>query len=347
LLSVNTTDAYAESEIYCSQLLRQRRGFPLYSPGPQRNLPEEYQQCGVSIGDVGCVTPEGIFDFFFNIYLPADHPINANDVPDDFSPLAPYARRDLFCEDYEPGNYVSTPSVHLDFSSENEFPGGEFIFQCEAPHGAVLALPHGAHLEKLGNLGRMRQYAGQNAESWYKYVNGAQRRGRGLTNGSLYLVTGCEKSRSWGMASFSGVREKVFQLQFKPTEGAETAYNYRWRGTNARIKKGFNSSPIDATTLNQTTFIHGLSISLGTGLWGRLFGNVKICEIVDYQLGNAAGNSASRSQGPSVFSWSFGSLGAGSTSGGNTMRAENEDVLVSDVASISKVLDPQSFAIIN
>ncbi|KAJ7708866.1 hypothetical protein B0H17DRAFT_971465, partial [Mycena rosella] len=74
------------------------------------------------------------------------------------------------------------------------------MFNCEAPHGAVLVLPHGAQLEKLENLDNVRQYAAQNAESWYRYINGA--RGRGLGNGSLYLVTGCEKTQSWGMASF-------------------------------------------------------------------------------------------------------------------------------------------------
>ncbi|KAJ7843698.1 caspase domain-containing protein, partial [Mycena leptocephala] len=43
----------------------------------------------VAIGDVGKVTPDGNFDFFFNIYLPADHPIDAN-VPEGFAPLSPY-----------------------------------------------------------------------------------------------------------------------------------------------------------------------------------------------------------------------------------------------------------------
>ncbi|KAJ6467932.1 hypothetical protein DFH09DRAFT_508310 [Mycena vulgaris] len=67
-------DAYSDSGGYCSQLLRRGRGFPLYVPGPQRNLPREYQRQGVTIGDVGRVTPEGIFDFFFNIYLDGDDP---------------------------------------------------------------------------------------------------------------------------------------------------------------------------------------------------------------------------------------------------------------------------------
>ncbi|KAJ6514557.1 hypothetical protein DFH09DRAFT_258354 [Mycena vulgaris] len=202
-----TGDVRTESDNYCSQLLRRGRGFPLYVPGPQMNLPEAYRRRGVAIGDVGRITPQGIFDFFFNIYLPADHPINDNEVPEDFHPLPAYGSRDIVHLHYEPGNYVSTTSVY-DLIHEpvvKQFPGSEFCFECVCPRGAVLALPHGGHLEKLQNVAMMRQYAAKNAESWYRYVNGPAR-GRELVNGSLYLVTGCEKSLSWGMASFQDIR---------------------------------------------------------------------------------------------------------------------------------------------
>ncbi|KAJ7463656.1 hypothetical protein FB451DRAFT_1094774, partial [Mycena latifolia] len=104
-------DAYSDSRSYCSQLLRRGRGFPLSIPVPQPDLPREYQRQGVAIGDVGRVTPEGIFDFFFNIYLDADDPINAENVPEDFYPLKSYASRDIVSVDFEPGSNVSTPST--------------------------------------------------------------------------------------------------------------------------------------------------------------------------------------------------------------------------------------------
>jgi hypothetical protein len=107
-------ETFSESEIYCNQLLRRKRGFPLYDPEPRQSLPEEYRSSGVAIGDVGRVTPEGTFDFFFNIFLPADHPININNVPEDFHPLAPYASdRDLYNKVYPPGAHVSTSSVEM------------------------------------------------------------------------------------------------------------------------------------------------------------------------------------------------------------------------------------------
>ncbi|KAJ7019841.1 hypothetical protein C8F04DRAFT_326503 [Mycena alexandri] len=263
-------DSFSESEIYCNQLMRRRRGFPLYVPSPPENLPIEYQTHGVAIGDVGSITPEGIFDFYFNIYLPADHPINDNDVPENFHPLVPYSSKSLTSLVYDPGDSVSTSSVVKLTPPSDEFPGGEFMFSCAAPQGAVLALPHGAHLKKLKNLEVERQYVAAHAESWYKHINGTG--GRGLQNGSLYLVTGCEKAHSWGMASFYSTRDE-FQLKFSRTPKANTSNRYRWRGVQGcrdpSQHKNYDPSPINDAPLNQTTFIHGLSISLGVGIWGK------------------------------------------------------------------------------
>ncbi|KAJ7144460.1 hypothetical protein C8R44DRAFT_144727 [Mycena epipterygia] len=132
---------------------------------------------------------------------------------------------------------------------------------------------------------------------------------------------------------------KVFELRFKPTQGTDTAHNYRWTGINAR-GRSFNPSPTHGNTLNQATFIHGLSISLGKGIWGRLFGDVKICEIMDYQLGNSAGESGSRPQGSSVFSWSLRTFGGGSASGGKQHACPGEEVLLSDSPPVSKIFHP-------
>ncbi|KAF7374418.1 hypothetical protein MSAN_00325900 [Mycena sanguinolenta] len=108
--SSSYAEGYSESENYCRQLLGQKRGFPLFVPKPQVNLPAEYRRRGVAIGDVGRITPEGSFDFFFNIYLPAGHPINAN-IPEGFNPLPPYDPIDVSHYDFPPGNYVSSRTV--------------------------------------------------------------------------------------------------------------------------------------------------------------------------------------------------------------------------------------------
>ncbi|KAJ7363019.1 hypothetical protein DFH08DRAFT_654935, partial [Mycena albidolilacea] len=170
-------------------------GFPLYCPRPQINLPAQYQQRGVAIGDVGTVTVEGDFDFFFNIYLSANDNINVN-VP-----------ADLFLG----VSYESQSHAHSFMHSSTV--GGELVFECAGPHGPVLALPHGAHLQKLENLVSMEHHAVKYAQSWYKYVR--ETRGCKLQNGSLLLITGCEKARSWGIASFHHLSlQHKFQLLF-------------------------------------------------------------------------------------------------------------------------------------
>ncbi|KAJ6517568.1 hypothetical protein DFH09DRAFT_234543 [Mycena vulgaris] len=334
-----TGSVYTESGSYCSQLLRQGRGFPLYVPGPQMNLPAEYRRRGVAIGDVGRVTAEGVFDFFFNIYCASDHPINAH-TPEDFVPLAAYDPIDVVRPDFDAGNYVSTPSVHeLNRGRSEPFPGSEFVFSSGGPNGAVLALPHGAHLEKLENLESVRRYAAKHAESWYNYVNGT--RGRGLVNGSLYLVTGCEKTKSWGMASFHDVADQnEFELAFKPSADADSGHKYRWqRGTPARYKHA-DPPPVDGTPLNQTTFIHAFTISLGEGIWGKVFGEVEICQLVDSQLARSAPGFVPYSSQRSTSLWSLSLFGGSAGAGGNGRNNVHGNVVISDVAPIPMIVYP-------
>ncbi|KAJ7285236.1 hypothetical protein C8J57DRAFT_711882 [Mycena rebaudengoi] len=307
-----TADCISESNNYCSQLLRRGRGFPLYVPGPPGNLPEEYRRNGVSIGDVGTVTPAGVFDFLFNIYLPSDHPINAH-VPENFSPLPRYAPDDIVPLDFDPGNYVCTPSVR-ELGSDSDlpigrFPGGDFCFRCWGPKGAVLSLPHGSNVNELRNLEGVRRYVACHADSWYKFVNGP--RGRGLENGSLYLITGWEKCPSWGMASFQAIPdEEQFQLSFRPSAGEDAGYKYRWQRGNACGKQA-DASTVSGSPINQTVFVHGFTISLSNSIWGRLFGDVEICQLADPQSPKQTGQFVPYGSQQSFFSWAIGSFGGG------------------------------------
>ncbi|KAJ7603829.1 hypothetical protein FB45DRAFT_881192 [Roridomyces roridus] len=415
---------YSDSESYCSQLLRRGRGFPLYIPAPRGNLPAEYGYRGVSIGDVGRVTPEGVFDFFFNIYLPADHPINDNDVPEIFCPLAPYDSKNVLPIEYLPGQHVSTSAVHkvdpglsdgedvglgtvaasyghtyvrsrlfrataklppgfqlstisrIDIASNTIAPrrrcdggrvrrpalsrcdislgerqissswvnlwawmpvhpsqpyeDGEFFFDCLGPQGAVLALPLGSHIERLDNFGDMLQYTRQNAENWYKYVNGA--RGRQLSNGSLYLITGWEKARAWGIAAFQEIppTRYLFRISFGPTfvnSGFASQKSYRWTTSGATRTKSSGPVAMDQTPLNQTVFIHGFSISLGTSLWSRLFGTVEVAPIVDARLGRSSKEYIPYgAQGFSNSIWGFGSFWGSRGAGGHDSGATMSDI---------------------
>ncbi|KAJ6463969.1 hypothetical protein C8R45DRAFT_877963, partial [Mycena sanguinolenta] len=320
-----------ESQSYCSQMLRQGRGFPLYDPDPQSSLPRKYRKHGVAIGDIGAITSEGAFDFLFNIYLRADDP---KKVPRDFDPLPLYDPVDISHHAFHPGNCVSTSSVREESGDFTEFPGGEFVFNCTGPEGAVLALPHGAHREKLKNLKDVRDYAARHAESWYEYANVT--RGRELVNGSLYLVTGWEKAESWGMASFhDGSLE--FKLSFKPTKHAPI-YKYRWNRDHCHRKQADSKG----TPLNQTTFIHAFAISVCEGIWGKLFG-IKVCQPVDSStLAALSGRSfvPYASQGSSMLKSLF--FGSSGHSGGRqcTGAAPPSIGLVTDAFPIPKIIHP-------
>ncbi|KAJ7930891.1 hypothetical protein B0H13DRAFT_876340 [Mycena leptocephala] len=331
------TTVFSESGNYSSQLLYRSRGFPLYVPGPQINLPENYRRKGVAIGDVGTVTPDGDFDFFFNIYLPADDPINEN-IPEDFVPLSHYKSVDVHHRHFEPGDYVASRSIQEingDFSSGD--PGGEFVFSCEGPTGAILALPYGSHQVKLRDLATMRRYATKHAESWYRYAN--ETRGRELVNGSLYLVSGWEKTASWGMALFHDISpQNEFELSFRPTTDAEAGYKYRWQGTRFHHKH-VDLPPVDGTPPNQTTFIHAFAISLGEGIRGKLFGAVELCPLVDSPptAGQSGRGFVPFGSQSSLFSWSFSIFRGGDQSEG---RQCAENGIISDAAPIPKVFHP-------
>ena len=74
---------------YSQHMADKGRGSPIWRPGPSNTLPDAYRRRGTAVGDVGIFTASGGFDFFFNICLPASHPINQQGLPQDFSPLFP------------------------------------------------------------------------------------------------------------------------------------------------------------------------------------------------------------------------------------------------------------------
>ncbi|KAF9526471.1 hypothetical protein CPB83DRAFT_724515, partial [Crepidotus variabilis] len=173
-------------------------GHPLWFPQVSTNLPAELRSKGFSIGDVGNFSPDGGFDFLFNILLPANHPINGSeaDVPEGFVPFNSFNHRHVreYWE-FEPGTYLASSSVES-AQVDMEYVTLGVTFQSTASEGAVLTMPHGAQRVDLINTTTFQEYMSQNAESWYRFVNGPYCR-RNLSNGELHLVYGGDKSTSW------------------------------------------------------------------------------------------------------------------------------------------------------
>ena len=82
------------TETYTRILLKKRIGYPLWMPEPH-NFSPEYEALGIRIGDVGIVNESGLFEFSFNICLPAHDPINAGSrLPPSFVPFT-YTPREV------------------------------------------------------------------------------------------------------------------------------------------------------------------------------------------------------------------------------------------------------------
>ena len=70
----------SSNAIYERQMLRKKRGFPLWIPQPNTLAPLMHRQKGVIIGDLGRVTAYGAFDVLFNICEAAGHPNNPDEL---------------------------------------------------------------------------------------------------------------------------------------------------------------------------------------------------------------------------------------------------------------------------
>ncbi|KAF9485681.1 hypothetical protein BDN70DRAFT_974498, partial [Pholiota conissans] len=187
-------------------------GFPLWIPEPDRCLPLPYRRNGVSIGDIGTITPDGAFSFMFNIFLPAGHPINPPELPEGFKPLKLLHRGMLDIDVYpevKPGGFLASATMEEVHSSDPSFRGMSFETSTE---GAILTFPDGALVLDSQNVPSMRTYAQAHLASWYRFANGP--RGHELENGELHLVTGCDKATSWGMAAIANVGSERYSLRY-------------------------------------------------------------------------------------------------------------------------------------
>ncbi|KAF9022061.1 hypothetical protein BDZ89DRAFT_926251, partial [Hymenopellis radicata] len=184
-------------------------GYPLWIPEPDQSLPAEYRCRGVSIGDVGLMTEDGGFDFLYNIHRAAGDPINGGRVPPDFHPL-PLLDKELpirtlpfmhKTKSIITSQHVVKRSLTVEASADLAvFAGGGFGFEYSTTkaEAALLALPDGATRYVARNRSVYIKYAKENGVSIYQYVNGTL--GREAPNGSVYIVTGCDKCQSWGNA---------------------------------------------------------------------------------------------------------------------------------------------------
>ena len=288
--------------MYERHLKLKGRGFPLWIPQPNIRLPIPYRAKGVCIGDVGIVTAFGGFDFLFNICRTRDDPINPEELPDNFAPIYPPLNPTDVREfrEFSSGSYLASSSIVESQTGEQTlcvYPSFLFFillilhyrgltFESSASEGAILTMPDGAFQEELGNLSKFRDYVAVHAANWYKFINGP--RGREAQNGDVRVVVGCDKSTSWGMATFantSSAQRSNFRLKFRPLRGQQqqsqhnTGIAYAWEHSGvAEVRVGPEPGENDelgetptCQLRNQCLFMRTLSVTLSDSVWAETF----------------------------------------------------------------------------
>jgi len=153
-------------------------------------------------------------------------------------------------------------------------------FESAASEGAVLTMPEGCHSQDLRHIAKFREYMAAHAESWYKFAN--TNLGLEVGNGDLRLVTGCDKTPSWGMAVFSDFsRTPNLRLQFRALDqsarqSTDSAYVWEHSG-RAQVRVGPSkreSETLGATEdrplCNQSLFLRTLNADLSEEQWAKV-----------------------------------------------------------------------------
>lgn len=168
----------------------------------------------------------------------------------------------------------------------------ELYVTSDTSEGAILFLPEGGSRSNLLNQKIFVEQALKHGLSWYECANRTRR--QKVENGSLFLVTGCDKTASWGIASFTGNSEgRTVSLRFVATRGDAGQTPYTWEteypgpafnhcspaSRTQDIQKNDNNFGFrerkPTGKENQCVFIRGFRISRTAG-FAALRGRVKL-----------------------------------------------------------------------
>ncbi|KAJ6492857.1 hypothetical protein C8R47DRAFT_424285 [Mycena vitilis] len=258
------------ADLYVLLMLMCGKRYPMWSPSPNsaHQVPVAHRKYGISLGDVGLITPDGAFDFMFNIFAAKNDPLNGNgkNVPDGFSPCS--WSRDKRESSMPAGATLNSRDIDVEVADLPMLNPAPFHFRVLRSPGALCALPTGADTVEMANPDEIKNYIEANAMSWYKYFGHVK--GRNLHNGGLYVITGTTKADSWGLFAIDDVPgARGTKLVFKPFDLHPRTY--QWAAPRlANIKvRGVHEEFQDEK--NQTLFIAGFKLSLGRkwlNYWG-------------------------------------------------------------------------------
>ncbi|KIM44633.1 hypothetical protein M413DRAFT_358136 [Hebeloma cylindrosporum] len=152
-------------KIFASALFASGHGHALFYPETILELDDDFRKTrGITIGDVGVLSPDNQFEFAFNVFLPADHPYNKGNTPDSFLPLSPLQESEICTTpDYFPPGYViASKGVNVVRHSQNPL---HITFSSSERRGAFMLLPEGATRHDISpTTTRVLEYVRENAE---------------------------------------------------------------------------------------------------------------------------------------------------------------------------------------
>ncbi|KAH9482338.1 hypothetical protein JR316_0004436 [Psilocybe cubensis] len=242
-------------------------GFSFW-PGSNAILPEPYTQRTIEIGDVGYIDPEGNFNFVFNLFLPADDPLNQlwqDELPQGYIPLDPPCESEIsrIPGYYPPGSVIVTKGVDVDRLGETPL---HLKFTSSEPEAAVLVLPDGARREDLATS-RVQAYLKKHAENWIRFFSGANSP-HAIPNGGIYVITGFDKTASYSASIFPG-------RGFLGTRHISVEYANGFRQLDSKTGiVSYNWKPSKCSIDERCFFLRGIRMGLSDPEW-----NLQIDEV--------------------------------------------------------------------
>ncbi|KIO04627.1 hypothetical protein M404DRAFT_544691 [Pisolithus tinctorius Marx 270] len=245
-------------DVYAKHLQHADYGYPLRMPEPMSTLPQNYQDDGLQIGDVGTIDSRGQFDVLFNIFKRSDNPLHdSRGVPKNFQPVQ---LGDVKYSD----NPISPGPIHSHGIQRILQPGkprpADYEFDTSTAAGAILILPQGAVSLELSLPDRLREVARKSALDWFEFAK--KHYGVEHLDRSLYLVTGFYKARSWSLGSFNNPTDATGKILARRDDTNHNIYllEFTFPADCRHRDCGDDSGS------NQTVFITGFKITVSSWL---------------------------------------------------------------------------------
>ncbi|KAF8553279.1 hypothetical protein OG21DRAFT_1267503 [Imleria badia] len=248
-----------------ARCLPNSRGYPLWFPEPSNRLPSSYRQDGLQIGDVGHVSRKGTFNVLLNICHGPNHALHQRlSVSFGFEPIELIDHEvEVISNAVPPGFVITSPGIiQPNPASQSD---GHYEFTPSSAKGAILILPDGATSHDLPANERFRKVAMERAFDWYEVAK--EHYGESISSGSLYLITGFYKARSWSLASFHDATTTEPRHIWVVPRSEGTNPGRKWMYTFP-VECRDGPGPDHNGSVNQTIFISGFKIAVRDDVLG-------------------------------------------------------------------------------